>query len=77
MTAPPILFLSFLSSSCFRNKNCKAGGEIITAPPIMTALPIPFLSSCFRNKNYKAGGEIMSPPPIMTVPAIMTALPII
>jgi len=41
MTAPPIPFLSFLSSSCFRNtqssislnKICKAGGEIMTAPP--------------------------------------------
>jgi len=51
MTAPPIPFLSFLSSSCFRNKISKAGGEIMTAPPVMTAPPIPFLSflssSCF------------------------------
>ena len=31
MTAPPILFLLLLSSSCFWNKICKAGGEIMTA----------------------------------------------
>jgi len=54
----------FLSSSCFKNKVYKAGGEIMTASPIMTAPSILFLlflsSSCFKNKIYKAGGEIIT-----------------